>query len=141
MIIIVGAGLAGLVCAKELVAAGQQVLVLEASDRVGGRVCTDMTEDGYRLDRGFQVLFTAYPAVQRHLDLEGVKQRHFDPGAILVKDGKRYSIADPLREPASHRRRGSSLLSKESQGNCPHETGITGKMRLQQRRWKRNEAF
>ncbi len=100
MIIIVGAGLAGLTCAKELVAAGQKVLLLEASDAVGGRVCTDITADGYRLDRGFQVLFSAYPAVKRHLRLDDLKPRRFDPGAILVHDSKRYEIADPLREPA-----------------------------------------
>jgi phytoene dehydrogenase-like protein len=59
MIIIIGAGLAGLTCALELVQAGENVLVLEASDQVGGRVRTDIHEDGYRLDRGFQVLFTS----------------------------------------------------------------------------------
>ncbi|MEO8973413.1 MAG: NAD(P)/FAD-dependent oxidoreductase, partial [Ktedonobacteraceae bacterium] len=64
-----------------------------------GRVRTDVTEDGYRFDRGFQVLFTTYPAVQRHLNLEKLKPRTFDPGAIQVKDGKHYEIADPLRKP------------------------------------------
>lgn len=99
MIIIVGAGLAGLTCAKELTEAGRQVLVLEAADQIGGRVRTDFHDDGYRLDRGFQVLFTAYPAAMRHLNYERLKQRKFDPGAILVKNGKRYQIADPLRDP------------------------------------------
>lgn len=101
MIVIVGAGLAGLSCAKCLVREGYRVLVLEGSDAVGGRVRTDVTEEGYRLDRGFQVLFTAYPAVQRLLDVDALKQRKFDPGAILIKDGKRYEVADPLREPES----------------------------------------
>lgn len=99
MIIIVGAGLAGLTCAKELTEAGKQVLVLEAADQAGGRVRTDYHEDGYRLDRGFQVLFTAYPAAMRHLNYESLKLRKFDPGAILLKNGKRYQIADPLRDP------------------------------------------
>lgn len=101
MIVIIGAGLAGLTCAKELVTAGEHVLVLEAADQIGGRVRTDLHDDGYRLDRGFQVLFTAYPAVLRHLDVDALKQRRFEPGAILVKDGKKYEIADPLRDPGS----------------------------------------
>lgn len=99
MIIIVGAGLAGLTCAKSLVAANREVLVLEAADQAGGRLRTDYHEDGYRLDRGFQVLFTAYPAVARHLNLQALKQRRFEPGAILMRNGKRYEISDPLREP------------------------------------------
>lgn len=99
MVIVIGAGLAGLTCAKLLYEAGQQVLVLEAGDGVGGRVRTDMHEDGYRLDRGFQALFSAYPAVRRHLNFEQLKVRTIDPGAILIKDGRRYEIADPLRQP------------------------------------------
>lgn len=99
MIVIIGAGLAGLTCARELAREGRKVLVLEAAEQVGGRVRTDMHNDGYRLDRGFQVLFTAYPAAQRHLNFENLKQRFFEPGALLVKEGKLYEIADPLREP------------------------------------------
>ena len=99
MIVIVGAGLAGLTCAKMLAERGKRVLVLEATDQVGGRVRTDIHEDGYRLDRGFQVLFTAYPAAARHLDFKRLKPRSFDPGAIIVKDGKMREVADPRREP------------------------------------------
>ncbi len=100
MIVIIGAGLAGLTCAKILAERGQRVLVLEATDQVGGRVRTDFHEDGYRLDRGFQVLFTSYAAAKRHLDFEQLKQRVFEPGAVLVKNGKQYEIADPLRDPS-----------------------------------------
>ncbi len=100
MIIIVGAGLAGLTCAKLLAEAKQEVLVLEAADQVGGRLRTDYHKSGYRLDRGFQVLFTSYAAASRHLDFKKLKQRTLDPGAILVKNGKQYEITDPLREPS-----------------------------------------
>ncbi|MBO0791984.1 MAG: FAD-dependent oxidoreductase [Ktedonobacteraceae bacterium] len=99
MIIIVGAGLAGLTCAKRLTEAGHTVLVLEGADQVGGRVRTDYHEDGYRLDRGFQLLFTSYAAARRHLHYDTLKLRKFEPGAILVKKGKLYEISDPLREP------------------------------------------
>jgi phytoene dehydrogenase-like protein len=108
MIIIIGAGLAGLTCAKQLVAAGQKVLVLEAADQVGGRLRTDYHEDGYRLDRGFQVLFTAYPSAARHLNFDTLKQRKFEPGAILIQKGQQYEMSDPLREP---RRTLTSLLN------------------------------
>src|SRR5215471_6265441 len=84
MIIIVGAGLAGLTCAKVLAEAGRDVRVLEASDAVGGRVRTDYSADGFLLDRGFQTLFTAYPAVRRHLDLDALKLHTFAPGAVLI---------------------------------------------------------
>lgn len=106
MIVIIGAGLAGLTCASELIREGQRVLVLEASEQVGGRVRTDMHEDGYRLDRGFQVLFTAYPAAQRHLNYDNLKQRLFEPGVLLARAGRLYEIADPLREPG-HMLRGA----------------------------------
>ena len=69
-VIIIGAGLAGLTAAKLLKAAGKSVLVLEASDGVGGRVRTDEV-DGYLLDRGFQVFLTAYPEAKNLLNYEG----------------------------------------------------------------------
>jgi protoporphyrinogen oxidase len=96
-VLVVGAGLAGLTCAKVLAEAGYEVRVLEASDAPGGRVRTDHSADGFLLDRGFQVLFTAYPAVQRHLDLKALRLRSFTPGALLVRDGQAHFAGDPLR--------------------------------------------
>jgi phytoene dehydrogenase-like protein len=97
-VVIVGAGLAGLVCAADLSAAGVEVTLLEGSDGVGGRVRTDLV-DGYRLDRGFQILLTAYPQVKRRLDLRALGLARFEPGAIVrTADGMR-SVSDPLRRP------------------------------------------
>ena len=59
-VIIVGAGLAGLSCARRLMAAGIPFVILEADRRIGGRIKTDRV-DGFLLDHGFQVLQTAYP--------------------------------------------------------------------------------
>ncbi|MEY2627988.1 MAG: hypothetical protein RJB08_1747, partial [Actinomycetota bacterium] len=81
-VIIVGAGLAGLSCARHLQRAGRKVVVLEASDGVGGRVRTDIV-DGFRLDRGFQVLLTAYPEIQTEVDLVKLQMRYFEPGALV----------------------------------------------------------
>ena len=97
-VVIVGAGLAGLSCARTLVAAGIDVCVVEKSDGVGGRVRTDLV-DGYRLDRGFQILLTAYPEVDRWFDLDALDFRRFRAGAN-VWTGKRFArVGDPLRRP------------------------------------------
>ncbi|HEX2729735.1 MAG TPA: NAD(P)/FAD-dependent oxidoreductase [Rubrobacteraceae bacterium] len=96
--IIVGAGLAGLTCAKVLNDRGAEVEVFEASDSVGGRVRTDVV-DGFRLDRGFQVYFTSYPVARRHLDHETLDFRVFDPGAIIQRGRERSVLSDPLRDP------------------------------------------
>ena len=97
-VFIVGAGLAGLTCAKVLSERGAQVVVFEASDGVGGRVRTDEKE-GFLLDRGFQVYFTAYPVARRHLDHDALDFRSFDPGAIICRGRKKSILSDPLRDP------------------------------------------
>src|ERR687897_3355892 len=97
-VIIVGAGLAGLTCARVLAESGAAVTLFEASDGVGGRVRTDAV-DGFLLDRGFQVYFTSYPVSRRHLEHTKLDFRAFDPGAILHREGKRTVLSDPVRDP------------------------------------------
>jgi len=97
-IIIVGAGLAGLACALELAERGHRPLLLEAADAPGGRVRTDVL-DGFRLDRGFQVLQTAYPEARRLLDYPALDLRPFEPGALIHHLGRFYTISDPWRRP------------------------------------------
>jgi phytoene dehydrogenase-like protein len=99
MVVIVGAGLAGLVCARMLHQNGMPVTVLEREMTPGGRVRTELHPEGYRLDRGFQVLFTAYPSARRHLSYARLALRPFTPGALIAREGKLHALADPRREP------------------------------------------
>lgn len=99
-VVIVGAGLAGLACARTVAAAGRRAIVLEASDGVGGRVRTDVV-DGFRLDRGFQILLTAYPEIARQLDVDALDLRAFDPGSLVWTGSRLQRVADPLRRPAA----------------------------------------
>lgn len=105
--IIVGAGLAGLACAKGLVRAGRRVLVLDAADRPGGRVATD-TVAGFRIDRGFQVYLEAYPEGQRQLDVGALRCGWFEPGALVIEGKRLREVSDPWRRPLAAVR---SLLS------------------------------
>ena len=97
-VLVVGAGLAGLACARHLQAAGHEVVVLEAGDAVGGRVRTDVV-DGMLLDRGFQVHNTAYPEAQRVLDAEALDLRPFAAGALVRVGDRLHRVGDPRRVP------------------------------------------
>ena len=99
-VIIIGAGLSGLTAAKILKAAGKSVLILEASDDVGGRVRTDEV-DGYLLDRGFQVFLTAYPEAKSLLDYKALELCSFDPGALILSRDGITKLGDPIRQPRS----------------------------------------
>jgi len=99
-VIIIGAGLAGLCCARELVHHGLSVLVLEASNAPGGRIRTDQHE-GFLLDRAFQVFLTSYPEAQKTLDYPSLQLQEFDSGALVFSRGKFRKIGDPFRDPLS----------------------------------------
>ncbi len=100
-VIIIGGGLAGLTAGRALQQKGISFQILEATDSVGGRVKTDVV-DGYRFDRGFQVLLTAYPEAQKWLDYKKLNLKTFLPGAmLLMPDGSTQRIGDPLRDPSS----------------------------------------
>jgi phytoene dehydrogenase-like protein len=99
-VIIIGAGLSGLSAAVHLLRQGRQVLIVEASDRAGGRVKTDKV-NGFLLDRGFQVLLTAYPEAKNLLDYNKLKLKKMLPGAIVHHDGGTFEIADPFRRPSA----------------------------------------
>ena len=97
-VVVIGAGLAGLRCAQELTRAGLAPLVWEASDRVGGRQRTDEV-DGFLVDRGFQVINPAYPALRRAVDLADLDLVAFGAGLVVRNDQRLVTLAHPLREP------------------------------------------
>ena len=94
---IIGAGISGLIAAQVIEDHGYSPVILEASDRVGGRVKSDQV-DGFVLDHGFQVLLTAYPAAKKYLDFKSLDLKKFVPGAAIFKEGKMVVIGDPLRD-------------------------------------------
>ncbi|GAA2553194.1 NAD(P)/FAD-dependent oxidoreductase [Pseudonocardia hydrocarbonoxydans] len=99
-VLVVGAGLAGLRAAQLLTRRGLEVTVLDAADRPGGRMATDVV-DGFRCDRGFQVLNTSYPALRTATDLAALDLRAFEPGAaIRGGDGALHRFANPVRRPS-----------------------------------------
>lgn len=97
-VIIVGAGLAGLACANAVHKQGKSFIVLEAEEQPGGRVRTHR-EQGFLLDRGFQVLQTAYPEAQSSLDYKQLDLRPYPAGVMIRAKGRFHTIADPRRHP------------------------------------------
>ncbi|MFW5963788.1 MAG: FAD-dependent oxidoreductase [Natronomonas sp.] len=99
-VVVAGGGLAGLVAARRLAEAGAEVELYEEREEVGGRV-RSRTVDGFTLDRGFQVLFSAYPAARRELDLDGLDVRRFARGATIARPNHRSTLSDPLGQPSA----------------------------------------
>src|SRR3954463_9570923 len=98
-VVVVGAGVAGLTCARLLERLGLSVRVLERGDATGGRIRTDVLS-GYRCDRGFQVLNPSYPAVRELIDLRALALCRFSAGVALPgPDGIRV-VGDPVRAPS-----------------------------------------
>ncbi|MFE9133045.1 NAD(P)/FAD-dependent oxidoreductase [Streptomyces sp. NPDC007355] len=97
-VLVVGAGVAGLACARDLLAAGVGVRVVEAGDEVGGRMRSDRVE-GFVVDRGFQVFNTSYPQVRRRLPLRDLRLRPFTPGVLIHDPAGRLRFTDPARRP------------------------------------------
>lgn len=97
-VLVVGAGLAGLRCASVLATSGRTVTVWEAGDRVGGRVRTDVV-DGFRCDRGFQILNPAYPELPRAVDVSALQLQSFDPGVAIRQTEGDTAWVHPLRAP------------------------------------------
>ncbi|MBI3791662.1 MAG: FAD-dependent oxidoreductase [Gemmatimonadetes bacterium] len=98
-VIVIGGGIAGLVAAIELERRGRPVLLLEQHEELGGRVRSRRV-DGFRIDRGFQVLFTAYPVLTRYLDLTALDLHAFQPAARIASPTGTSVLGDALRDPS-----------------------------------------
>lgn len=98
-VLIVGAGLSGLTCATVLHQNGVAYRIFEKADAVGGRIRTDDVH-GFRLDRGFQVLLTAYPEAKRFLDYDKLDLHPFRAGALVHRAGSFHRLSDPFRHPS-----------------------------------------
>ena len=97
-VLIIGAGLAGLACARRLTRAGLACTVLDASDGIGGRVRTDRVE-GFQLDRGFQVFLAGYPEARETLNYPALELMPFHAGALIRHKGRFHVMSDPFRRP------------------------------------------
>ena len=99
-VVIIGAGLAGISAALHLEKHNREVIVLESSDRAGGRVATDRI-DGYLCDRGFQLINAKYPALQ---ELDVIGEIDFIPAPRIIEVAMgtaRFSLGDPRVSPWS----------------------------------------
>ena len=96
-IIILGAGPAGLACALKCQQLGREYLLIEGSNRIGGRLGS-LYEDGYIFDLGFQVYNSAYVNTNRLLDLDELNLKYFKPGAAVHYGNSFQILSDPLRD-------------------------------------------
>jgi phytoene dehydrogenase-like protein len=94
--VIIGGGISGLTCAKYLNEKGCSFILLEGSDALGGRVRTDKVE-GFRLDRGFQVLLTNYPEARKTLNYSDLRLKNFDSGSLIKSEKGFMKMENPFR--------------------------------------------
>ncbi len=111
-VVIVGAGVAGLSAAHQLVNAGLTVTVLEAAARPGGRMATERI-DGFRLDRIGRLLNTSYPELRRTPGLNGPALRPFSPGVLVHSEGRH------LRAGVAGSARGGALTAARALASAP----------------------
>jgi len=94
---IIGGGISGLVAAQVLENHGISPVIIEANDRVGGRLKTDIIK-GFQLDRGFQVLLSSYSATKKYLDYKSLNLQRLKAGSCVFVNGKQFFFGDPLRD-------------------------------------------
>lgn len=102
---VVGAGYAGLTAARRLTQAGKSVVVLEARDRIGGRIWTFHLPDGSPIDRGGGWLANRHDAILKLASEVGVStyKTYVDGYHLLIGEGRtrRYRGLIPKISPAA----------------------------------------
>ena len=96
-VVIVGGGIAGLTCARNLEQQNIDYLLVEGSDRVGGRLKTDFY-NGFLLDRGFHTYLTAYPEARKELDYSQLDLHDFWQGVVIWTGQKFLKFTDPFND-------------------------------------------
>ncbi len=99
-VVVVGAGVAGLSCARALHAARLPVLVLEAGEVVGGRMRTTRDSDGFLLDHGFHLLPAALPCLWDKVDSDAIGCRPFDAGTLVWTGRRLVPFTNPVARPS-----------------------------------------
>ena len=94
---IIGGGISGLVAAQVLENHGLSPVIIDANDRVGGRVKTDIVK-GFHLDRGFQVLLSSYSAAKKYLDYKSLDLQPLKAGSCVFVGGRQFFFGDPIRD-------------------------------------------
>ena len=95
-IIIVGAGGSGLACAQKCSESNRDFLIIEKSNRIGGRVGSLRSEE-IVFDLGLQVYNTAYNVTNKLLKEKADDFLPFLPGAKIVTENSTTIISDPMR--------------------------------------------
>lgn len=96
---------AAITAAEQLNDTSTRIVLMEGSSTLGGRVTSDVTDDGFVLDRGFAVFLEGYPVVQELsekgiLDIPSLHLGRFVPGALIKLPGLNTlaRVVDPLRD-------------------------------------------
>jgi monoamine oxidase len=89
-VVVIGAGYAGLAAAESLRLAGVDVVVLEALDRVGGRVWSDRLANGGVIERGAEFVTRGYETMERYVAELGLELQEMG-----IRYPERRVVPDP----------------------------------------------
>ena len=95
-VVVIGGGLAGMSAAIQIQKAGREVIVLEAADRAGGRVQSDLI-DGFTCDRGFQLINAKYPELVALDVLDELDFRFADRALNIAIADQTHRLGDPRK--------------------------------------------